>query len=339
MASNDIGIDLGTATVIIYDMQKGLLLKEPSVVAVDSRTGDIIAAGEEAYRMLGRTPDRIRAAMPLSDGVISDFEMTKAMITHFIRKIYPNNLIKPRVVICVPSGVTEVEANAVVSAALSSGARKVYLIEEPVAAAIGAGIDISKPEGHIILDIGGGTSDIAVLSLNGVVCKTSVRMAGRKFDEAIVKYVRRNFGLLIGERMAERAKMACGSVCFTPEEDCAIDIKGRDLSTGLPGQMSITRGQLCEALSECMELIVAAVRRILESTPPELAADIHRNGLTLTGGGALLHGIDRLLRESTRLDVHIAPDPTECVAKGTAAAFVVVDSLVDGFMKSATYLH
>ena len=339
MASNDIGIDLGTATVIIHDMEQGLLLKEPSVVAVDSRSGDIIAAGEEAYRMLGRTPDRIRAAMPLSDGVISDFEMTKAMITHFIRKLYPNSLIKPRVVICVPSGETEVEANAVVSAALSSGARKVYLIEEPVAAAIGAGIDISKPEGHIILDIGGGTSDIAVLSLNGVVCKTSVRMAGRKFDEAIVKYVRRNFGLLIGDRMAERAKIACGSVSFTPEEDCAIDIKGRDLSTGLPGQVSITRAQLQEALLECTEVIVTAVRRILESTPPELSADIYRNGLTLTGGGALLHGIDRLLHESTQLDVHIAPDPTECVAKGTAAAFVVIDSLADGFMKSATYLH
>ncbi|WMJ83426.1 rod shape-determining protein [Oscillospiraceae bacterium LTW-04] len=339
MTSNDIGIDLGTATVIIYDMQKGLLLKEPSVVAVDSRSGDIIAAGDEAYRMLGRTPDRIRAAMPLVDGVISDFDMTKAMISHFIHKIYPNNLIKPRVVICVPSGVTEVEANAVVSAALSSGARKVYLIEEPVAAAIGAGIDIAKPEGNIILDIGGGTSDIAVLSLNGVVCKTSVRMAGRKFDETIVKYVRRNFGLLIGERMAERAKLACGSVSFTPEEDCEIVIKGRNLSTGLPGQMTITRGQLCEALSECMELIISAVRRILENTPPELAADIYRNGLTLTGGGALLHGIDRLLTESTHLEVHVAENPTECVAKGTAAAFVVVDSLADGFMKSATYLH
>ena len=339
MASNDIGIDLGTATVIIYDMVAGLLLKEPSVVAYDTRTGEIITAGDEAYRMLGRTPDRIRAAMPLSDGVISDFDMTKAMITHFIRKIYPNNLIKPRVVICVPSGVTEVEANAVVSAAVSSGARKVYLIEEPVAAAIGAGLDISKPEGNIILDIGGGTSDIAVLSLNGVVCKTSVRMAGKKFDEAIVKYVRRNFGLLIGERMAERAKISCGSVMFDPEEDCEIDIKGRDLRTGLPGQHKLTRGQICEALDDCVDVIVSAVRRILENTPPELAADIYRNGLTLTGGGALLHGIDRRLMQSTNLNVHIAPNPTECVAKGTAAAFVYVDSLADGFMKSSTYLH
>ncbi|KAF5031534.1 Rod shape-determining protein MreB [anaerobic digester metagenome] len=178
-----------------------------------------------------------------------------------------------------------------------------------------------------------------MLSLNGVVCKTSVRMAGRKFDEAIVKYVRRNFGLLIGERMAERAKIACGSVRYNPDEECEIAIKGRNLSTGLPGQMTITRGQLCEALAECMELIISAVRRILESTPPELSADIYRNGLTLTGGGALLHGVDRLLSESTRLEVHIAPNPTECVAKGTAAAFVVVDSLADGFMKSATYLH
>lgn len=339
MASNDIGIDLGTATVIIYDIQKGLVLKEPSVVAFDNRSGDIIAAGDEAYRMLGRTPDRIRAAMPLVDGVISDFDMTKAMISHFIRKIYPNNLIKPRVVICVPSGVTEVEANAVVSAAVSSGARKVFLIEEPVAAAIGAGIDISKPDGNIILDIGGGTSDIAVLSLNGVVCKTSVRMAGRKFDEAIVKYVRRNFGLLIGERMAERAKISCGSVMFNSDEECEIVVKGRDMRTGLPGLHTITRSEICEALTDCMDLITNAVHKILENTPPELAADIYRNGLTLTGGGALLHGIDRLLEESTHLDVHIAENPTECVAKGTAAAFAFVDNFADGFMKSSTYLH
>lgn len=339
MPSNDIGIDLGTATVIIYDAQRGLLLKEPSVVAVDTRTGDIITAGSDAQQMLGRTPDRIRAAIPLSDGVISDFDMTTAMISYFIKKVYAGNLIKPRVVICVPSGVTEVESNAVVSAAASAGARKVYLIEEPVAAAIGAGIDISKPEGNFILDIGGGTSDVAVLSLSGIVCKTSVRMAGRKLDEAIVRYVRGKSGLLIGERMAERAKIACGSVFFTPEEDCEIEIKGRNLRTGLPGKVTVTRGELCEALSDPIETIILAVRRILEITPPELAADIHRNGLILTGGGALLHGLDRLLERETHLPVRVADNPTECVARGTAAAFGYLDQLADGFSRSSTYRH
>ena len=289
--------------------------------------------------MLGRTPDRIRAAMPLSDGVISDFDMTTAMISYFIKKVYAGNLIKPRVVICVPSGVTEVESNAVVSAAASAGARKVYLIEEPVAAAIGAGIDISKPEGNFILDIGGGTSDVAVLSLSGIVCKTSVRMAGRKLDEAIVRYVRGKSGLLIGERMAERAKIACGSVFFTPEEDCEIEIKGRNLRTGLPGKVTVTRGELCEALSDPIETIILAVRRILEITPPELAADIHRNGLILTGGGALLHGLDRLLERETHLPVRVADNPTECVARGTAAAFGYLDQLADGFSRSSTYRH
>ena len=241
--------------------------------------------------------------------------------------------------ICVPSGVTEVESNAVVSAAASAGARKVYLIEEPVAAAIGAGIDISKPEGNFILDIGGGTSDVAVLSLSGIVCKTSVRMAGRKLDEAIVRYVRGKSGLLIGERMAERAKIACGSVFFTPEEDCEIEIKGRNLRTGLPGKVTVTRGELCEALSDPIETIILAVRRILEITPPELAADIHRNGLILTGGGALLHGLDRLLERETHLPVRVADNPTECVARGTAAAFGYLDQLADGFSRSSTYRH
>ena len=295
MASNDIGIDLGTATVIIYDSQAGLLLKEPSVIAVDTRNGNIIAVGSEAHEMLGRTPDRIRAQMPLMDGVISDFEATRAMIDRFIKKVYHNSLIKPRVMICVPGGITGVEANAVVSAAINAGARKVFLIEEPVAAAIGAGLDITKPEGNMVLDIGGGTSDIAVLSLSGVVCKSSVRMAGRKFDEAIVKYIRKKYNLLIGERMAENAKIACGSVCVTPDEECEIGVKGRNLNTGLPGKQVVTRSEIYEALIGPVEMIVTEVRRILEITPPELAADIHRNGIVMTGGGALLHGLDRLI--------------------------------------------
>lgn len=338
MPSNDIGIDLGTATVLVYDKNDGLLLREPSVIAVDTKTGAIVAAGEEAHRMLGRTPDRIRAVMPLSDGVISDFEMTREMISYFIRKVYASSLIKPRIVVCVPSGVTGVEANAVVSAVVSAGARKVYLIEEPVAAAIGAGIDITKPEGHIILDIGGGTSDIAVLSLSGVVCKTSVRIAGRTLNEQIVKYVRRKYNLLIGDRMAENAKIACGSVMFTPDEECEIVVKGRDLNTGLPGKRVLTRSELYDALIDPIETIAAAVCRILEITPPELAADIHRNGLIMTGGGSLLHGLDRLMHQRTKLEVHIAENPAECVAKGTAAAFDYADQLADGFVKSSSYL-
>ncbi len=339
MPSNDIGIDLGTATVIIYDAQRGLLLKEPSVVAVDTRTGNIITAGSDAQQMLGRTPDRIRAVMPLSDGVISDFDMTAAMISYFIHKVYSGNLIKPRVVICVPSGITEVESDAVVSAAASAGARKVFLVEEPVAAALGAGIDITRPEGHLILDIGGGTSDIAVLSLSGIVCKTSVRTAGRKFDQAIVRYVRGKYGLLIGERMAERAKIDVGSICFDPKDDCVTEVKGRNLRTGLPGRISLTRSELCEALTDQVAVILQAVHRILEITPPELSADLHRNGLMLTGGGALLHGLDQLLIKETHLPVHIAENPTECVAKGTALAFGHLDRLRDGFSLSSTYSH
>ena len=338
MASNDIGIDLGTATVIIYDSQAGLLLKEPSVIAVDTRNGNIIAVGSEAHEMLGRTPDRIRAQMPLMDGVISDFEATRAMIDRFIKKVYHNSLIKPRVMICVPGGITGVEANAVVSAAINAGARKVFLIEEPVAAAIGAGLDITKPEGNMVLDIGGGTSDIAVLSLSGVVCKSSVRMAGRKFDEAIVKYIRKKYNLLIGERMAENAKIACGSVCFTPDEECEIVVKGRNLNTGLPGKQVVTRSEIYEALIGPVEMIVTEVRRILEITPPELAADIHRNGIVMTGGGALLHGLDRLIEQRTHLKVRVAPDPCECVAKGTAAAFNYSEQLAEGFVKSSAYL-
>jgi len=338
MASNDIGIDLGTATVIIYDSQDGVLLKEPSVIAVDTKNGNIIAVGSEAQEMLGRTPDRIRAQMPLVDGVISDFEATRAMIDRFIRKVYHNGLIKPRVMICVPGGITGVEANAVVSAAINAGARKVFLIEEPVAAAIGAGIDITKPEGNMVLDIGGGTADIAVLSLSGVVCKSSVRMAGRKFDEAIVKYIRKKYNLLIGERMAENAKIACGSVCFTPDENCEIVVKGRNLNTGLPGKQVVTREELYESLIVPIEVIVAEVFRILEITPPELAADIHRNGIIMTGGGAMLHGLDRLLEKRTHLKVRVADNAAECVAKGTAAAFNYSEQLAEGFVKSSAYL-
>ena len=339
LAANDIGIDLGTASVLIYDPERGLMLKEPSVVAANPQTGEVIAVGETAQQMLGRTPDKIRAVMPLSDGVISDFDMTSAMITQFIKKVTGGGIIKPRVIICVPSGITEVESNAVAGAATAAGARKVFLIEEPVAAALGAGIDISKPEGHIILDIGGGTSDIAVLSLNGIVCKTSVKMAGRKIDDAIVKYVRTKFGILIGERMAERAKIAGASVMFDEDENIEVEIKGRDLRSGLPKRQNITRAELSEAILESVMVIVDAVGHMLEITPPELAADIHENGLLMTGGGSQLHGLDRLLCARTGLNVVVADHPTECVAIGTARAFQFLDQLYDGFVNTPTKLR
>lgn len=338
-ASNDIGIDLGTATVIIYDPDRGLLLKEPSVVAINKYTGDVLAVGEEASAMLGRTPDRIQAVMPLSDGVISDFEMTSAMIKAFIKKVYNGSMIKPRVAICVPSGITGVESKAVVSAAVDAGARKVYLIEEPVAAAIGAGIDISKPEGRIIVDIGGGTTDIAVLSFNGIVCKASVKTAGRKLDEAIVRYVRNKYGVLIGEKMAEKAKITAGSVCYSPEEEMEFELKGRDLKSGMPCRQIITRREIKEAIAEQLDSLVEAILQILEITPPELSADIYHTGVLLTGGGALLHGIDLLLAKATGLKVIAAEDPTNCVAIGTAMSFKYLGQLYDGFVNPTTHSH
>jgi len=339
MPSNDIGIDLGTATILIYDSHLEQLLCEPSVVAYDTVSGEVLAVGKEAQRMLGRTPDRIRAAMPLSDGVISDFDMTTEMITRFIRRIYADSLVKPRMVICVPSGITDVESDAVVSAAVAAGARKVYLVEEPVAAALGAGIDIFRPEGHLIVDIGGGTTDIAVLSLGGIVCKSSLRMAGRHFDRTIVRAVQLRHGLLIGERTAEQAKIACASVCFEPQEDVLFEVKGRNLRTGLPGRVTLHRSELCAALAEPAEQIVEAVKKILEITPPELAADLHQNGIVLTGGGSLIHGLDALLSRETHLPVCRAEAPTECVGRGTAMAFRYLDTLSDGFVRTSSYLH
>jgi len=339
MASNDIGIDLGTATIIIYDSKMERLLCEPSVVAYDTVSGDVLAVGSDAQRMIGRTPDRIRAAMPLKNGVISDFDMTKEIITQFIKKIYLNSLIKPRVIVCVPSGITEVESNAVVSAAAAAGARKVFLIEEPVAAALGIGIDISRPEGHLILDIGGGTSDIAVISLNGIVCKQSVRVAGRHFDEAIIRMLRMKYGLLIGERMAESAKISIASVDYDEDEECTFLVKGRSLRTGLPAKLEVSRADIKSALIDPAQQIVDAVKKILELTPPELSADLHKNGIIMTGGGALLHGLDKMITKQTNLPVKIAEDPTECVARGTAKAFRYLDKLSDGFVKSSPYLH
>ena len=333
----DIGIDLGPATVLVYDSVKGLLIKEPSVVAVDASTGEVLKVGEEAFKMIGRTPDRIRALYPLKDGVISDFDQTEQMLRHFLKKASESTLSKPRVCICVPSGITGVESRACVNAAVSAGARKVYLIEEPVAAALGAGLDLSVPRGRFILDMGGGTTDIAVLSLNGIVCKKSIKLAGRKLDEAIVRCVRTDRNVLIGEKMAERIKIEVGSVFYT--EDKEMEAKGRNLHTGLPEKFVIRTSDIYDALMEQVMQIVTAVQQILEITPPELSADIWEDGLIMTGGGALLHGLGDLISQHAKIKVRLAEHPVECVAIGTALSFSKLDELYDGFVTPSTHTH
>ena len=327
----DIGIDLGTATVIAYIKGKGIVLREPSVVAVDNNTGDVLAVGQEARRMLGRTPGNIIATRPLKDGVISDYTVTEKMLKYFINKIGRKSIFAPRIMICIPSQVTEVEKKAVIDAASQAGARKVYLIEEPIAAAIGAGIDISKPCGNMIVDIGGGTTDIAVISLGGSVVSTSIKVAGDKFDEAVVKYIKKKHNVIIGDRTAEELKVNIG--CVYPKiQDVEMDIRGRDLGTGLPKTLTISSSEMMEALIEPAMMIVDAVHSVLEKTPPELAADISDKGIYMTGGGSLLDGLDKLLKEKTGINVMIAQDTVSCVALGTGKALDNLDSL-DGKMR------
>ena len=326
--AKDIGIDLGTASVLVYIKGKGVVLNEPSVVAIDKNTGRLLKVGAEAQAMLGRTPGNIVAIRPLREGVISDYDMTERMLKEFIHKVAGFSFFKPRVIICVPSGITEVEERAVIDAGIQAGARKVYLIEEPVAAAIGAGIDIAKPDGHMVVDIGGGTTDIAVISLSGVVESASIKVAGDQFNEAIVKYMRRKHNVLVGERTAELMKMEIGCV-FPKEEETSIDVKGRCLLTGLPKTLTVTSTEMLEAFEEPVERILEAVHGVLERTPPELSADIIDRGITLTGGGALLRGLDQLIQSETGIDVHIAEDPLDCVAKGAGAVLDHVDVLHD----------
>ena len=322
----DIGIDLGTATVIAYVKGKGIVLREPSVVAVDKNSGEVLAVGQEARRMLGRTPGNIIATRPLREGVISDYTVTEKMLKHFISKVCGKFVFSPRIMICIPSQVTEVEKRAVIDAASQAGARKVYLIEEPIAAAIGAGIDISKPCGNMIVDIGGGTTDIAVISLGGSVVSTSLKVAGDKFDEAIVKYIKRKHNVMIGERTAEDLKVNIG--CVYPKiQDMEMDIRGRDLSTGLPKTITIYSSEMLEALIEPAMMIVDSVHSVLEKTPPELAADISDKGIYMTGGGCLVDGLDKLLQEKTGINVMIAEDAISCVALGTGKALDNLDSL------------
>lgn len=327
----DIGIDLGTATVIAYVKGKGIVLREPSVVAVDNNTGEVLAVGKEARRMLGRTPGNIVATRPLREGVISNYTVTEKMLKYFISKVCGKFVFAPRIMICIPSQVTEVEKKAVIDAASQAGAKKVYLIEEPIAAAIGAGIDISKPCGNMVVDIGGGTTDIAVISLGGSVVSESLKIAGDKFDEAIVKYIKKKHNVMIGERTAEDLKINIG--CVYPKiQDMEMDIRGRDLITGLPKTITIHSSEMLEALIEPAMMIVDSVHSVLEKTPPELAADISDRGIYMTGGGCLVDGLDKLIQAKTGINVMIAQEAISCVALGTGKALDNLDSL-DGRRK------
>ena len=326
----DIGIDLGTASVLVYVKGKGVVLNEPSVVAIDKNTGKLLKVGADAQAMLGRTPGNIVAIRPLREGVISDYDMTERMLKEFMRKVSGGSyFFKPRIIICVPSGITEVEERAVVDAGIQAGARRVYLIEEPVAAAIGAGIDIAKPDGHMVVDIGGGTTDIAVISLSGVVESASIKVAGDQFNEAIVKYMRRKHNVLVGERTAEMMKMRIGCV-FPKEEETSIDVKGRCLLTGLPKTLTVTSTEMLEAFEEPVERVLEAVHGVLERTPPELVADISDNGIVMTGGGSLVDGFDKLITARTGIHTMVADDAISCVAEGTGKSLDSLNSMTDG---------
>lgn len=318
--ATDIGIDLGTATVLIYVKGKGIVLREPSVVAMERDTKKILAIGTEARKMLGRTPGNIIATRPLREGVIADYDVTEAMLKSFISRVSGSRFFsRPRVMVCVPAGVTTVEKRAVIEAAIEAGARSATLIEEPLAAALGAGLDITQPSGHMVVDIGGGTTDIAVLSLGGVVRSESLRIGGDKFDEALVRYVKAKHNLLIGERTAEEIKIAVGSAgCDSRNE--TMDVRGRDLIHGLPKNITITSEETREALAESVSAICDSIRSVLEATPPELAADIIERGVIMTGGGAMIHGLDKVITARTGVPAYLADDPISCVALGTGKA-------------------
>ncbi len=327
-AGSDLGIDLGTATVLVYVKGKGVVLKEPSVVAINRNNNKVLAVGEEARKMIGRTPGNIIAVRPLRDGVISDYDITEKMLKSFIKKeLGKRRVIAPRVVVCIPS---EAEKRAVIDAAINSGAKKVNLIEEPLAASIGAGLDITQPNGHMIVDIGGGTTDIAIISLGGVVIRESIKVAGDKFDEAIIKYVRMKYKILIGEKTAEDLKVSVGSV-FKDSRNISTSIKGRNLITGLPGEVLISTEELREALMEPVSMILESVKSVLEQTPPELAADIIERGILMTGGGALIDGLDKLIEDSTGIKVNVASNSIEAVALGTGEVLKYASKLDNEF--------
>jgi rod shape-determining protein MreB len=325
--ARDIGIDLGTANTLVHVKGKGIVVREPSVVAINKNTQAILAVGDDAKNMIGRTPGDIIAIRPMKDGVIADFDITQSMLKYFIKKALNNGMIsKPRVVICVPSGVTEVEKRAVEEATLSAGAKEAYLIEEPMAAAIGANLPVEDPTGSMIVDIGGGTSEVAVISLGGIVTSKSLRIAGDEFDEAIVHFVKKEYSLMIGERSAEQIKMTIGNAYPKPKEEF-MEVRGRDLISGLPKNISISSTEINEALKEPINSIVDAIKATLEKTPPELAADIMDKGIMLAGGGALLSGLDKLIKEETGMPVMIAETPLDCVAQGAGKVLDEIETL------------
>ncbi len=334
MFASDIGIDLGTATVLVYVKGKGIVLNEPSVVAVDQETGRVLKVGAEAQRMVGRTPGNIQVIRPLKDGVISYCDYTEEMLKRFLRKVIRHSIFKPRVLVCVPSGITDVEERAIIDAAYKAGASKAYIIEEPVAAAIGAGVNIALPHGVMVVDIGGGTTDIAVISLNDVAVSVSIKVAGDKFDETLIKYIRNKHRMLIGERTAEEIKKKIGCVCM-PETDTEIEIKGRCLMTGLPKMITLKASETYEAFEENAGLIVDAIKSVLERTPPELVGDIAIDGIILTGGGALLHGFDELVTKHTGIKTVIADDPVTCVVRGTGKELDNLNYRQDGILNIA----
>ncbi len=323
----DMAVDLGTATTLVHVKNRGIVLVEPSVVAIDKNGGKILAVGSEAKRMLGRTPGNIVAIRPLRDGVIADFDVTEAMLRYFIQRVHKRKFaVKPRVVVCVPSGVTEVEKRAVFEATLQAGARAAFLIEEPMAAAIGAGLPIQEPTGNMVVDIGGGTTEVAVISLGGIVTSQSIRIGGDEFDEAVVAHVKKEYNVMIGERTAEEIKIEIGSAYPLPEEEDA-EVRGRDLLTGLPKNIILSSEEIRTAVEEPLMAIITAIKGTLEQTPPELSSDIMDRGIVLTGGGSLLKGLDELLRQETGMPVHVTEDAMTCVVIGSGKALDEIDVL------------
>jgi len=329
MFSKDIGIDLGTATVLVYVDGKGIVLNEPSVVAVDKNTDCIAKIGKDAQLMLGRNPGNIEVVRPLRDGVINRYDVTERMIQYFIRRACGSTVIPPRVVICIPTGISDVEQRAVMDAGTNAGARKTYLVAEPVAAAVGAGVDIYSPTGHMIVDIGGGTTDVAVVSLGGIVVSKSIKIAGDKFDEAIMRYVRRKYNVAIGERTAEQIKIRIGAV-YEHGEAKTMEVKGRCLVQGLPKVVELSSKEMLEAMMEPITAIFDTICSVIEKTPPELVGDILKNGIILTGGGSLLYGLDRLMADVIEIKTRVAKDPIKCVAMGTGQILQYLDRMPDG---------
>lgn len=332
MAQNDVGIDLGTTTIIIAQEGKGVVLNQPSVVAYDKRKNSVLAVGDEALAMVGRTPNYITAEFPLKDGVISDHTMTRELICRFVNKVYDSHLVKPRVAVCVPAAITGIESDAVVEAVVAAGARQVFLIDEPIAAALGSDIDILRPDGQMVIDIGGGTTDIAVLSLGGKVRFTSVKVAGNTYDDSITKYLRANFNVAVGQRTVEQLKRQVACCPQRTDYHESFELKGRSLITGLPQKVIVKTEDLYEPVMELSEQIGVAAHQVLEKTPPELAGDIYRNGILLTGGGAQLHGLPEYLSQELKVEVRVAPDPVNCVALGTAKCLQMGSQLETGFV-------